>query len=373
MSETARVLRFPYRWQAPLSQEDVEVNARRFVEMDPEQRSEKEMDLLFSDPDVLSSICKLLGRAVNADPKLVLERSAAAYRRLSAQGGSCGLFDESDYFLGEFAILAGGAFRLLGDRDEAETWVHRAEAGFRHTVNPGPQLARVAYLRLTLEYDRGRYQNVLELLPSTLRSFEKFGMKTEAAKAYFLEAMTLKQSSRAQEAFEKLTSLREKLEERREDAGLLSQVLVGIGAHHGLENRFQEALETYQQALVCLAQTDRRYSVADLKMAIGETLRDQGALSPAADAFREAVEIFAEVGMTGNVAYGRIILAETLIALNRHREAEWEIQAALPVIEAQKMVREGLAAVALLRESVSRRQADPNALRELREHLKANG
>ena len=68
-------------------------------------------------------------------------------------------------------------------------------------------------------------------------------------------------------------------------------------------------------------------------------------------------------------AYVRLFLAETLIALNCSREAEQEILAALPTIEEQKMVPEGLAAVALLKESVRRRKTDRNALRELREHL----
>ena len=37
----------------------------------------------------------------------------------------------------------------------------------------------------------------------------------------------------------------------------------------------------------------------------------------------------------------------------------------------EKMAPEGFAAVALLRESVRRRKTDPNALRELREHLQS--
>ena len=71
------------------------------------------------------------------------------------------------------------------------------------------------------------------------------------------------------------------------------------------------------------------------------------------------------------VAYLRIVLAETLIASLQNREAEWEILAALPTIEEQKMVPEGFAAVSLLRESVKRRQASPEALREVREYLQA--
>jgi len=68
-------------------------------------------------------------------------------------------------------------------------------------------------------------------------------------------------------------------------------------------------------------------------------------------------------------AYIRVVLAETLIAASRHREAEWEILAALPTIEEQKMVPEGFAAMTLLKESVRRRKTDPVALRDLREHL----
>jgi hypothetical protein len=70
-------------------------------------------------------------------------------------------------------------------------------------------------------------------------------------------------------------------------------------------------------------------------------------------------------------AYLRIVLAETLIAISRTREAEWQIAAALPIIEEQKMVPEGHAALGLLRESVRRRQTDGGALRELRERLQS--
>jgi hypothetical protein len=76
--------------------------------------------------------------------------------------------------------------------------------------------------------------------------------------------------------------------------------------------------------------------------------------------------------MMTTVALLSLVAAETLLRLSRPREAEWEILAALPTIEEQKMVPEGFAAVALLKESVRRRKTDPNALRELREHLQAS-
>jgi hypothetical protein len=99
--------------------------------------------------------------------------------------------------------------------------------------------------------------------------------------------------------------------------------------------------------------------------------REQGMLAQAAETFRGAAEKYAAAGMSTLEAYLRIVLAETLIALSRFREAEWQIAAALPTIEEQKMVPEGFAAVGLLRESVRQRRANPEALRDLRERLQA--
>ena len=46
-------------------------------------------------------------------------------------------------------------------------------------------------------------------------------------------------------------------------------------------------------------------------------------------------------------------------------QAEWEVRAALPIIEEEKMVPEGFAALTLLRESLRRRKLDRQALRNL--------
>jgi 5'-3' exonuclease len=75
--------------------------------------------------------------------------------------------------------------------------------------------------------------------------------------------------------------------------------------------------------------------------------------------------------MPGPVAYTRLLIAETLLEMNRDREAEWEILAALPAIDEISMIPEGLAAVALLRESVRKRNTDTSALKQLRSQLRA--
>jgi hypothetical protein len=70
------------------------------------------------------------------------------------------------------------------------------------------------------------------------------------------------------------------------------------------------------------------------------------------------------------MAYLRVLLAESLLASGREREAEWELLAALPIIESQGLAAEGVAAVSLLRESVARRKTDTQALRAVYDQIK---
>ena len=55
------------------------------------------------------------------------------------------------------------------------------------------------------------------------------------------------------------------------------------------------------------------------------------------------------------------------------KEAEWQILAALPTIDGEKMVPEAGAAVNLLAESVRRRTLDRSALAALRDYLQTQG
>lgn len=372
MPDTARILAFPERRRVePVSPQEALAAARCYLEMAADERAVEETNRYLSEPEILSAICRLLREVWNSKPDSVAEEASSIYSWLMSFEGKCFLFDERDYFLGETALLAAGGYRLLGNREETERWLGRAEAGYRHTVNPAPLLAEVAYMRLALWYDERRYQDVLELLPSTAKSFEKLGMRAQVSKARFLEAMTLKECSRDREAFSQFTALKGALNEQT-DAGLLGQVLIETAAYFCADGNYQEATADYRRALSLLSAAGRPAAVAHLQMTLGGTLRIQGLLPSAVEAFREAIRRYGELGMGASIAYCRVILAETLIALSRPREAEWEILAALPTIEEQKMVPEGFAAVALLKESVRQRKADPEALRQLREHLQAN-
>ena len=210
----------------------------------------------------------------------------------------------------------------------------------------------------------------MELVPSVALTFQKLGMQSDLAKCRFLEAMSLKELGRMEEAasgFEHLVSG----EAGRVEPALCGMALVNLGDLRSELGADDAALAAYSEAAPLLAHAQRFSAVADLKLMMTGTLRRMGHLAEALDAFRTAIADFVKLDMSTRAAYARILFAEALIEAGKAREAEWEILAALPAIDAEGMAPEGFAAMALLRESVRQRKTDPVALQGLRECLQA--
>ena len=195
-------------------------------------------------------------------------------------------------------------------------------------------------------------------------------MHEDLAKCFFLEAMSLKTLGRLDEAahrFETLASA------ESTSAALRGLALVNLGNLYSNQELFDRALGAYGKARPLLEASKRLSTLADLKVMFGETLRAMGRVADALDAYREAIADHVSLGMVTRAAYLRVALAEALLEANKPREAEWELLTALPTIHDQKMVPEGFAAVALLKESVRLRKTDPKSLLELRQYLQAQG
>ncbi|MFN2633291.1 MAG: hypothetical protein ABR610_07755 [Thermoanaerobaculia bacterium] len=368
MLETAKILPFPStRRSVEKSVEDALSTAEELLSIDLHSRSDSDLEVL-ADADVAQNVLESLKRIANSDPVRVSAEAEAVHASLSKLPLPVGLFDEKDYYLGEFALLAGQAFRLLGQFENAERWLDISEGSFCHTLNSPPSILRVAHARLAVRYDMRRFPEVLALLPSVTAGYERLGMTEDLLKARFLEASTLKETGETSAAFDCFSRLLEKL---TPSETLRPLVLTHLGEEHARRGDHQLALDTYQQALSSIAPTGPSLASAHLKASIGATFRTTGQLGPATECLRAAIAEFSTLGMTAKVASGRIVLAEVLLAASRVREAEWEILAALPVIKEQRMVAEGFAATELLKETVRRRQTDTSALRDLSSPLQA--
>jgi hypothetical protein len=118
-------------------------------------------------------------------------------------------------------------------------------------------------------------------------------------------------------------------------------------------------------AMPLLRKFENRIGLAKLQMGLGYLFRSEGSAQASIEAFRDAQKQFSELGMRADVAATHLVLADLLLDSNQPAQAEWEIRAALPVIDELKLVPERVAALSMLRDSIRRRQIDRQALRSL--------
>ena len=194
---TGRLLPFPARMACS---DEGRAVARRILEASPSERLARAQHFRLEEPDGLLSVCSCLRDQLVTVPAKVRDEAEFFYRFLEKPRRPIGLFDERQYFLGEFALIAGTACRQLSRRDESRLWFDRAESGFRHTANAVGDLSRLAYQRLALRMEERQLEAVLEMAPPLVETLERLGMPEEALKCRFLEGLALMVSSLLAEA-----------------------------------------------------------------------------------------------------------------------------------------------------------------------------
>ncbi len=356
-----RVLQFPQRGISP---EEAEGSADRILATPLEQRETLAEQLRLEDPDVLLLLGARLRDRLDASPATVRDEAEFAYRFLQSPERPIGLFDEREYFLGEFALLAGTACRQLSRRDEARLWFDRAEAGFRHTMNAVADLSRLGYQRLALRMEERHLEAVLELSPSLVSSFRKLSMPEEELKARFLEGLALMESERIAEAVGVFQAICEEAE-RLGSEKLLASAYGNLTHLHGMQGDVERAIAASRQAIPILKRLDDRVALAKVQWGLATLLRETGQLPSSIEAYRAAQSSFEEIGMRADVAALHLVIADLLLELGQEKAATQSVLEALPVIQELNMVPEGMAALQLLRESLRDHRIDRPALREL--------
>lgn len=354
---------FPLRARK-ISIDEAAQAAARVLDTPIGERSAKASHLALDDPEMLLSLCDLLRSRMEINPQSVRDEADFFFHYLSGSERAVGHFDEREYFLGEFALLAGTACRFLFHREDAHKWFARAETRFVLTENASSNIARLAYQKLALATEERRFDEVLEAAPLWASAFRKLGLAEGALKCLFLEGSVLRelgQIARAIEVHERICVEAE----ASGNAKLLSLAFGNLAQYHRVAGHLDEALVYAQKALPYLQDGKNLISLAKLRWCVGDIFREQGNRIDALESYRSALRGSEEIGIRGDVAALHLVIADLLLDAGLDRQAEWEVRAALPIIDEEQMVPEGMAALGLLRESLRRRQLDRSALREL--------
>jgi len=363
------IVPFPLR-HTRVSREDGRRAAQRVFDTPITERAACAAELHLEDPETLLNLTESLLSRVESSPADARDEAEFLFGFLEKPNRPIGQFDEREYFLGELALIAGGACRFLFRREEARRWFVRAETYFVLTENASANIARLAYQKLALLTEERQFDEVLESAPLWAACFKKLGLTDMALKCLFLEGNVLRETGQLKAAiavFERICEEAERINNIR---------LLGIGcgtlAHfHRFAGDLKAALACAQRALPLLQQTQNRVNLAKLRWCVGDIFREQGNKAEALDAYRSALREAEEIGIRGDVAAIHLVLADLLLDAGMDRQAEWEVRAALPIIDEEQMVPEGYAALGLLRESLRRRQIDRTALREVHGYFPA--
>jgi hypothetical protein len=162
--------------------------ARRILAMPPTERTGSTLEAALEDPETLMAIVEDLRERVRRDAASARLDAEFVWRFLREPGREVGIFDETEYFRGEAALLASIACRHLGDAGQARRWHERADADFRLTVNAVADCTRVGFERLAWALEEGRFSDVATTAPLVAESFRRCGMVAEAVRSHLIDA-----------------------------------------------------------------------------------------------------------------------------------------------------------------------------------------
>lgn len=356
-----RLIPFP---QFSGSTNDGERSARRALEIAIDDRAGRTTELALEEPEVLLSIAGCVREMLHSEAEIARREAEFFYRFVEEANRTIGLFDERDYFLGEFAMMAGTACRQLSLRDDARLWFDRAEAGYRQTVNAVADLSRLSYQRLALRLEERQLDAVLELAPGLAKAFAKLGMHEDELKARFLQGLALMETDALPEAvdeFDQIVSVASRIKSER----LVAQAYGNLTHIYGLMGDSENAIRCSQLSIPVLERLGDKFAIAKVRWGLANLLRERGQVAGAIQAYRTAQMGFAQIGMKADVAALNLVVADLQLESGDEEGAMTSVLSALPVLDDLKMIPEGMAAMTLLQESLRQKKINRSALREL--------
>jgi tetratricopeptide (TPR) repeat protein len=318
--------------------------------------------------ELILCVCGILRSRWETSPAAVRDDAEFFHRFVGDPSRQTGLDDERDYFQGELALIAGCASRVLFRTQDADRWLAAADASFGRSKNAQMDLARVAYQRLAVLIEGRHFGEVLRGAPVLCETFVQLQMPDDALKCLFLEGVVQGELGNHQKAVELFGPIYKEAQSLG-NLRLVAQAANNLARNHAALGDERKALFFARTALPIQRKLEDRVGLSKLQWSLGTLLQKQGKHPAAVQAYRHALADAEEVGTRADIVALHLVIADLLLEAGQEAQAEKEIRAALPIIDEEKMMPEGIAALSLLRESLRRRQIDHGALRDLHRHL----
>jgi tetratricopeptide (TPR) repeat protein len=235
------------------------------------------------DPELLIALLQQLTRRLETAPKEALADAESFYETLGRQSPTDSS-DDREYFLGEFALLAATACRVLFRRDDAHRWLARAEASCIATVGAETQACRFAFQKIALRIEERQHDEVLELAPKWAQTAKNLGLAEEVTKFLFLHAAALREVGRIEDA---ATGFQDISEHSRRTAKPSFEALAecNLVECRRSQGDLARAISHAEKAIALLVLVGDVH-LAKHRWLLGGVLREQGRLSDALATYR---------------------------------------------------------------------------------------
>jgi tetratricopeptide (TPR) repeat protein len=312
----------------------------------------------------LHEICARLVKLSGICPAQAAASASVFIAILQRPGLDVGWLDDRAYVKAVAIFASAMAQRQLGGSEAAERGYREAASILRCTAS-SQDLDRIEVEGLALLTSRGDHARVIA---EARRKIGGLRIPRERIKAQTALANSLLNQGQAREALIVLESTQRESEVTRHP-GLRAWMLTILGNALSYEGRDVQAVAAFNEAGSILASYYYPVQLGNLAGALGEHLGKLGNLREAAALFGRARDIYHQIDEPNQVAYFAVLRAEMLVLLGRTGDAGRELFEVLPLIEHLDLRKEGIAAVALLREAVSKQRADVKTIRRLRDQL----
>lgn len=260
--------------------------------------------------DMIDAFERLLEAMAMLDPKLLPEEEAVdVYLSNRTWDKAASLLDENYEFLNQL-YRSGQAKKL-------DSWLSKFP--FRE-LEQHPQL--LLWWGQVLNDDFGQPKRAMTFFNLAKEQFQKQGDAIGVAKAQIWESVGLRMMGQAKKAIELVSEGLEQLRARAADSRLLLAWAVrNRGLAYGTAGDIVQAIADTRRALEDFKLSDHKFMVGLCHHDIGVSLEKQGDTAEAEEHYRQAVEIWKELGNENNLANSLTGLGQTLCSAGRYEAA----------------------------------------------------
>jgi tetratricopeptide (TPR) repeat protein len=296
-------------------------------------------------------------------------RAAERIYQWTETGAIVAKADEVEFFAADSATLVAAIYRMLG-RQEFRGWLSLARKHLRRMKCPGPMRTKLHILSFLRQRDQHRFRYSVPGLRLLVSNSLRWGNYRDALTCRFAVAIASQLRGDLNGALASLEALVEETT-NTEYQSLHALSLCHLADIRAAKGDPETAIRIQARGLEIGLESGDQLSLGSMFLVVGAGRKDLSDHVGAMACFETALMHYRSIGAGYWLGYALLIVAEAQIEVRRYQEALESIRAAIPIVQREKMLVEGVHAMSLLKEITCHlgREAVRKVLKDVQESL----